>query len=238
MTPSGAGRSRLPSLRATTVKRGLIAGRLYLAIGTLIPLILTLILLRSARGPSVFVTTFPLEIPLFASLGATGGLMLFIGDRSKGVLEYLISYGVKPRTLFVNSLLVTLALSSIVLGLALTVGLVGFVASGNSISTDLENAILGYTIPMAYASALFAAVCGIVWSALSTPRMGLNSPVGVAPILGVAPPILVLILAEGVDKSAYYDVTVGAALGFVALTLVLLAASARLMGRERYLSPM
>jgi hypothetical protein len=234
---AGGGRS-LPSLLSVTLWRGLVAGRAYLAIGTAVSIVLAVVLLRNAHRSTVFVSTFPLEVPLFASLGALGGMMLFVGDRSKGVLEYLISYGIRPRSLFVNCLLVTVVLSTIVMGAALTVGLVGFVATGNSISVTLQNSILGYTIPMTYASSLFAATCGVIWSTLSSPRAGLNSPVGVAPMLGVAPPILVLILAESVDKSAYYDVTVGGAVGVLLLVAALLAASSRLMGRERYLSPM
>lgn len=229
---------RLPSLLLVTLRRGAVAGRVYLIIGVAVSLVLTLALLRTAHGGSEFVSVFPLEIPLFASLGATGGLMLFLSDRSKGVLEYLISYGVQPRSLFVNNLLVTVALTTIVLGGSLAVGLIGFWAAGNAFSTDLENAILGYTVPMAYASALFATIGGIIWSALSTPRAGMNTPVGLAPMLGIAPPVLVLVVAEGVDRSAYYDVTVGAALGFLALVALLLVASSRLMDRERYLSSM
>lgn len=221
-----------------TLRRGALAGRLYLAIGVIVSLVLTVALLRTPRGTAQFVAIFPLEIPLFASLGAMGGLMLFVGDRSRGVLEYLISYGVRPRTLFVNSLLVTIALTSIVLAGSLAVGLGGYLASGKTLTTDLTNSLLGYTIPMAYSSALFATIGGMIWSALSTPRVGLNTPVGLAPILGVAPPMVVLIVAEGVDKAAYYFVTLGAALGFLALVVLLLLASSRLMDRERYLSPM
>jgi len=238
MARKTSGERTLPSLLSVTLQRGLIAGRAYLVIGIVISLILTVVLLRTAKGSVVFVGIFPLEIPLFASLGAIGGMMLFVGDRSKGVLEYLISYGVRPRSLVMNCLLATVVLSTIVMGSALLVGLVGYVATGNSISATLQDSILGYTIPMTYATSLFAATCGVIWSTLSTPRMGLNSPVGVAPLLGVAPPVLVLIVAEGVDKSAYYYVTVGAALGFLALVAALLVASTRLMSRERYLSSM
>ncbi len=221
-----------------TLRRGLLAGRFYVTIGVVVSLILTVALLRSAHGTTEFVAVFPLEIPLFASLGSMGGLMLFVGDRSKGVLEYFISYGVRPRTLFINSLLVTTALTTLVLGGSLAVGLGGYLATGNVLSTDLQNSLLGYTIPMAYASALFASIGGIIWSSLSTPRAGMNTPVGFAPMLGVAPPVVVLIVAEGVDKSAYYDVTLGASFGFLALVVLLLVASSRLMDRERYLSPM
>ena len=182
---------RLPSLTAVTLRRGILTGRLYLGIGVFISLILTVILLRSARGSLVFVTTFPLELPLFATLGALGGLMLFVSDRSKGVLEYLISYGVRPARLFANCLLTTVGLSTIVLGAGLAVGLGGFLATGNHISSDLANSVLGYTIPMTYASSIFATTAGVIWSTLSSPRAGLNSPVGIAPMIGVAPPLVV-----------------------------------------------
>ncbi len=238
MGPTAVSRGRLPSVTSVTFRRGLYAGRLFLGVGLMISLILTTVLLRSPRGAVVFEATFPLEVPLFASLGAMGGMMLFVSDRSKGVLEYLIAYGIRPGTLFVNCLLTTVGLSSIVLGSALAVGLGGFLATGHPLTTDLENSVLGYTIPMTYASSLFAASCGMIWSTLSTPRIGYNSQAGVAPLLGVAPPMLVLILAEAVDRSQYYYVTVGASLGFVALVAVLLLASTRLMGRERYLSAM
>ncbi len=68
--------------------------------------------------------------------------------------------------------------------------------------------------------------------------MGLNTPMGLAPILGVAPPVLVLIVAKGVDRVAYYDITIGAALGFSALVVLLLLASSHFVDRERHLSAM
>ncbi len=234
----GRAEAGIPSLLRVTIRRGVLAGRLYLGIGIAVSVLLAVVLLRTARTSSVFATTFPLEIPLFAAVGGIGGLMLFIGDRSKGVLEYLIAYGVGPRRLFANALAVTIVLSTIVLTASLAVGLGGYLALGKPVTTDLLDALLGYTIPMTYASALFATLLGIIWSALSTPRMGLNSPVGVAPILGVAPPVLVLLLAESVARAEYYYVTVGTAAGFLVLVAVLLAASDRIMDRERYLSSM
>ena len=57
-----------------------------MAIGAVISLLLTaeLLFLGKSHG-SAFDTTFPLEIPLFAVLGSTGGLMTFTSDRTKGV---------------------------------------------------------------------------------------------------------------------------------------------------------
>ncbi|MDE1822175.1 MAG: hypothetical protein KGJ23_03550 [Euryarchaeota archaeon] len=226
----------LPSLTAMTFRRGMRIGRLYLVLGVFFTLFLTVVLLRSTKG--AFPTAFPLEIPMFAALGSMGGLMLFTNDRSKGVLEYLIAYGVPPRTLLLNALATATGLTTIVLGAALAVGLGGYVAVGNTLSTDLENAILFYTIPMAYAGGLFASVAGMVWSTLSSPRTGMNSPVGVAPLLGVAPPVLVLVLAEASSKSDYYYITAGSAAIFLVIVVALLLLASRLMGRERFLSPL
>lgn len=228
--------SELPSATAITFRRGLQAGRLYLGIGLAVSIILTVVFLRSARGPTLFVSTFPLEVPPFAALAAIGGLILFVSDRSKGVLEYLIAYGMSPGRLLFNYLLTTVGLSTIVLAVALAVGLGGYELSGNSVNSTLLDPVLGYTVPMTYASALFAATAGMFWSTLSTPRVGMNSPVGIAPVLGVAPPMLVLILAESVAKAEYYYVTVGAALALIVAVVLLLGAAARLMGPERYLS--
>ena len=107
--PSGA------RLTATTIRRTIVIGRLYLGIGGAMTLLLSLIL-ASKGSATAFQTTYPLELPLFAVLGSIGGLMTFTSDRTKGVFEYLIWYGVRPRTLFFNGLASTAAMSSIVLG--------------------------------------------------------------------------------------------------------------------------
>lgn len=226
---------RPPSFLGFTIRRGLVMGRVYLGMGTALSLVLALVLLRARAG--VFALTFPLEIPLFAVLGSMGGIMLFSGDRSKGVLEYLIAYGIRPPALFANVLLTATVLATVVLGAALAVGLGAYLALGHAFSTDLENALLLYTVPMTYAGVLFSTVSGMVWSTLSTPRSGLNSPAGIAPLLGVAPPVLVLYVAEASPRSQYYYITAGTAAAFLALALVLLVVATSAMGRERYLSP-
>lgn len=226
----------LPSLTAVTVRRGLVAGRLYLAMGTAIVLILSLVLVHARSG--VFAVTFPLEVPLFATLGSMGGLMLFASDRAKGVLEYSIAYGVRPGWLFGNILVASIVLASVVLAAALAVGMGAFLAAGGRITTDLENTLLLYTVPMTYAAVVFSTVTGMIWSSLSTPRMGLNSPAGIAPLLAVAPTILVLVVAEASPKSDYYYITGGAAAAFVVAALAMILLSTRWMDPERYLSPM
>jgi hypothetical protein len=225
-------------LAGTTVRRTVTIGWLYLAIGTAVSLLLTVTLLLGSRSATAFTKTFPLEVPLFAVLGSTGGLMTFTSDRTKGVFEYLIAYGVRPRTLFLDGLIATAVMASIILGLSLLVGVGGATARGVPLTGDFEESIALYTIPMGFAGALFTSTVGMIWSSISTPRTGMNSPVGIAPMVGIAPTVLVLIVAVSVAPSQFYDVTVGAAAAIVAAVVVLLAASARLMGRERFLSPL
>jgi hypothetical protein len=229
---------RIPNLAGTTIRRTISIGRIYLIIGVAVSLLLTLIIVVGAHSASAFATTYPLELPLFAVLGSTGGLMTFTSDRTKGVFEYLIAYGVRPRTLFFNGLLSTAAMSSIILGLALVVGLSAASANGVGLSQDLWKAIAFYTIPMSFAGALFTSTVGMLWTAVSTPRSGMNSPVGMAPMIGIAPTILVLIVAESAPRSEFYYITGGAALVIIAVVVVLIALSGQLMGRERFLSPL
>jgi hypothetical protein len=228
----------VPSLVATTVRRTISIGRLYLAIGTGVSLLLTLILVATAHRSTAFQTTFPLELPLFAVLGSIGGLMTFTSDRTKGVFEYLIAYGVRPRTLFVNGLLSTAAMAAIILTLSLLVGVGTATADGLTLSTDFWKSVGLYTVPMSFAAALFTSTVGMIWSSISSPRTGMNSPVGLAPMIGIAPTVLVLIVAETVPSSDFYYVTAGASLTIIAAVVGLLALSARLMGRERFLSPL
>jgi hypothetical protein len=228
---------RIPSLMATTIRRTIVIGRLYLVIGVGLVIFLTVILLSVKSAGTAFPMIFPLELPFFAVLGSTGGLMTFTSDRTKGVFEYLIAYGVAPRRLFFNGLFSTIAMTSLILGLALAVGLGGAATRGVPLNQSLLQAVAYYTVPMSYAGALFTATVGMIWSAVSSPRTGINSPVGIAPMLGIAPAILVLVVAETAPASDYYYITSGAASVILVATVVLLALSAKLMGRERFLSP-
>lgn len=226
-------------LEVATVQRTLRIGWRYLLIGMVMSLFLTSELLFLGKSPgAAFDKTFPLEIPIFAVLGATGGLMTFTSDRTKGVFEYLLAYGVRPRELFTNGLLATVALSGLILGVALALGLGLAVHQGVSFTSDLWEALAYYTIPMSVAGALLISTVGMIWAAISSPRTGINSPVGIAPMIGVGPTILVLLVAETAPSADYYYVTGGASLALILLAFAFLALSIRLMGRERFLSPL
>ncbi|MGP8073393.1 MAG: hypothetical protein ACLPZM_09790 [Thermoplasmata archaeon] len=228
----------VPSMTATTVRRAIAVGWRYLAIGTGVSLVLAVILVVSARSQTSFPLVFPVELPLFCVMGSLGGLMTFTSDRTKGVFEYLIAYGVRARSLFLDGLVATAALVAIILALSLGVGLGAAAVKGIPLNEDFLKTVALYTVPMAFAAGLFTSTVGMIWSSVSSPRSGINSPLGLAPTAGIAPTILVLIVADSAPSADFYYITTGAAVTIIAVVVGLLALSARLMGRERFLSPL
>ncbi|MCI4349884.1 MAG: hypothetical protein L3J93_06695, partial [Thermoplasmata archaeon] len=97
--------------------------------------------------------------------------------------------------------------------------------------------VLLYTIPITYAGAVFTIMVGMIWSAVSSPRAGINSPVGLAPLIGVAPQLLVFLVAISYPPADTPFIGVGASALLIAAVLTLTALSNRLLVRERFLSP-
>ena len=241
VSESGAGRSLGPqSLLDPTIRRSLRSGRFTLAVGIAWSGILGVAI--GVSSGSAFVSSFPFVLPIFASMGCIGPLTVFTSDRMKGTLEYLMAYGVSPRTLLSNFMIASLVAVSVVLGVSIGAGLGAFLASGNRLSVLLALLLLAYAVPMSYVSAALAMIVGMYWSALSSPREGMNSPIGLAPFVSLAPPVATLVaisvLAATVGASPTgFVVLAGAALGVVLLVvLVLLGSVGRLLRRERFLS--
>lgn len=236
LASEGADRSFL----GPTIRRSLRSGRMVLAIGTAWSVILGVsVAVGSGSG---FASSFPLILPIFGSIAATGALTVFTSDRAKGVLEYLMAYGISPRRLFTNFIVAALASISIVLVIAVGASVGVYVARGNGLSASLLLLLGVYAIPMSYVSGAFATTVGMYWSALSSPREGMNSPLGITPFVGILPPVAVLLLigifgaTTGISTHGFLLVT-GAALTLVALTvLYLLANIGHLLRRERLLS--
>ena len=242
MRPAAGDGLRPPSLLRVTARRSYIAGRFYLFYGIGISLILALAL-NFAKG-SAFASAFPLFLPIFGIVGSLGAVMVFTNDRLKGVLEYLMAYGISPRGLFVQTLLVTLLLSSIVLAVAIGVGLGLYLAMGNALTVQLALALGVYAVPMCYASCALACAIGMYWTALSSPRAGMNSPVGLIPLIGIIPPLIGVLLISVLAATGTFsgatatDVAAGIlvlVIGVIAIVLVTFVG--RLLDRERLLSP-
>ncbi len=223
-----------PSLFGVTVRRAFVTGRIYLGIATAVSVAIAVVI--GVASAAVFASFVPLLLPVYMVLAGMGGLMVFTSDRMKGVYEYLLAYGLTPRRLFLNAILASLVLVATVLGLALGVGLAVFVGRGNTVTGPLAVALALYTVPMSFTAVAFAATVGMYWSSVSSPREGLVSPVGLAPLVGVLPPLVTLFVGNAVG-GAYADLAVVLALlVFVLVVLALIAAVDRLLPRERFLS--
>ncbi len=179
---------------------------------------------------------YPLILPLTVVLGSVGGLWLYTGDRRKGVYEYLIAYGIDVSTIFLSIIVATVGLATLVLASSVLIMVAVYLAMGVHTTLGLIEIILLYTLPLSYSSPVFMSMAGMTWSALTTRVTGVNSPVGVAPLLGIAPPLVVIVLSAvaGPSLSGYVAILVSASV--VGLTLVMALVADRKMVRERFLS--
>ena len=218
------------------------SGRVFLIYGTVMTSLLGIAL--GSLSAAAFIMAWPLLLPIFTVVGAMGALQVFSNDRVKGVLEYLMAYGVSPRRQFLNVLLASFVLVATVMGIGMSVGLGLYIWRGNSIPDTGVAILLVYTIPMSFASDAFATTVGMFWTAISSPRAGMSSPAGLAPFFGILPPVATLGavafigVTQGAVSSTTFELITALATGAVAvMVLLLLGLADRLLKRERLLSP-
>jgi len=222
-----------PSLLGITIRRAFIVGRVSLLVGG------GMVVFYSAAfglGGPLFVSIGTVVLPIFAVSGGIGGCLVFSNDRLKGVLEYLVAYGVSPRRLLFNALAVGLIQVTLILGAGVAAGLTTYLLSGYQLTVRLPEVLLVYTFPMSYLTVSLMTTIGVFWTALSSPRAGLNSPIGVLPMIGVLPTGAALILALTLGRYAS-QILLGAELVIFVIVLSLLSRTDRLMPTERLLSP-
>jgi hypothetical protein len=230
-----------PSLVAITIRRSFVTGKFFLGYGTAISIVLGVALAISKGG--AFQTTFPFLLPIFVVVGSMGAMVVFTNDRLKGVIEYLLAYGYSTRQVFVTFLLSALALSLVVLVVALGAGVAAYLARGNTLTPQLTELLLVYAVPMAIASTAFGSSVGMFWTALSSPRAGMNSPIGLIPFIGILPSLITLFLlitlaASGIFSQSELPVLAAAMAGtIIVIVLVLFSTMGRFLRRERLLSP-
>jgi hypothetical protein len=224
-----------PSLLGNTVRRSFTVGKLNLAIGTTVSLFYGIVL-SLVPGDS-FSTLLPLLLPIMGTIGGIGAMLVFTNDRTKGVFEYLIAYGIPPRQIFLNVMGAAMALLTVVDGATLAAAVALRLGVGYGIPLVFVERILIYSLPMSFGAAALCTSAGMYWTSLSSPRQGMNSPLGLLPIIGVAPGALTLIAAEVAGATLGPYVALGAVILVVVLALVLFALESRLMPRERLLSP-
>lgn len=184
----------------------------------------------------VIISIYPIITPLFAVIGSFGALMIFVSDKTKGVYEYLIAYGINTSSIFWSIVLSAIGLATIVLAVSLSISITILYALNGFIPYQFVELILIYTIPLTYAVTMFTTVLGMIWSSLTTRRAGLNSPIGLAPIFGFIPIVLVLVVSELVPSSYVILLVGGVSLLLVLIVAITIGVSNKKMVRERFIS--
>ena len=229
------------SLIRTNFKRAFSFGSVYLIIGIAMSFLFgfTSGVISSASGDTSIVITqmFPIMLPMCAVMGSLGGLMVFVSDRTRGVYEYLIAYGVSVYKILWSTLIVTLGLVTVVLGVALTGNIALILLMGGSIQRAMVETLLIYTIPISYTSVAFMTLAGMIWSSLTVRVPGVNSPVGIATFIGMGPTLLVLLLSPFFSGTSNFLLLVGGVtLTLVALVVIMMVVANKKMNRERLLA--
>jgi hypothetical protein len=227
------------SLTSVNFKRSINYGKTYLILGIIVSVVMmaTLSLTGgSAAGAAILSSTFPLIVPMFAVIGCMGALMIFTSDKVKGVYEYLIAYGINPFAIFWSIVASAVGLTCIILAITVPVSIIVFVAVVGSISPVFGLLILYYTIPLSIAAAMFITMAGMIWSSLSTRKAGLNSPVGAAPILGIAPVLVVLLISTTVDPAYVLYIAAAVSGALILLVILLIGVATKKLVKERFLA--
>lgn len=210
----------------------MVVGRISLLVGG--AMVVLYAALFGLAGP-LFVTLGTVLLPIFAVSGGLGGATVFSNDRMKGVLEYLVAYGHSPRRILFNVLIAGLVQVTIVLAAGITAGTTTYLLSRHTLTSQFPEALLGYTFPMSYLTVTLMTIIGVFWTSLSSPRAGLNSPLGVLPLIGVVPTTVGLFLALAFSAHAV-QILLGLEVAVAFAVLSLLMRTDRLMPPDRLLS--
>jgi hypothetical protein len=185
-------------------------------------------------APIDLTNSFPLlSIALLsfsAVLFALPVIMLFVYDKNKGVLEYLLSTGLDQLDIFKGYVKASLVLAAYLLVFAVALNSVVGVLLGTNLILLASIAIL--TPAIGISEVFLVSVCMMAFSSLQRTPMGANQPLGV--IVGVIPMFPALLLPLVFPTYAIMvDLTIAAITLFASLALLL--STGRLILREKFL---
>lgn len=169
-------------------------------------------------------------VPFAAVVGliaTTPVYLLFVNDKSVGVLEYLLAVGMDQRDIFWGYLKAALLLSLVVM--IPMVGLNALLARGGP---AVSAAAGGLALVTGTSDVALVTVLMTAYSSLQRRPTGMNSPVGITIGILLVIPEFFLIALVG---AAILWVDTAAALGILATSLVLLLSLDRLVKREKLL---
>lgn len=233
----GAG---LGTLVRINVRRAITIGRIYLGMATALSLLVTGLVVvetsQSGAAGTVIGSVLPSELPIFGVVGSLGALMVFVSDKSKGVYEYLISYGVDTSVISASIVLASLALVSIVLGIAGGASAILVYVRTGAVPLYYLRELFVNAVPLAFAATAFMTLACMSWAAIASPRAGINGPVGFAPTVGIGPLLVVLVTSGLAPPDLRMWIAPGVALALLGVVIGLVALLSRGSVRERFLS--
>lgn len=201
-------------------KRYLREGKAYIIIGLIAPIVIliaftflggrnasgveetTLKELASSMGLndiSMYLAAllFPFLMPIFAITGSVMAPALYSEDKSNGFYEFVMSSTrIGPRDIFWSIILTGLAVSLIVLSVIVVATLLLFQIVNGSIPFFFARELLTYSVPIAVVASLIVSSIAFVSEALTKRISFVNSPAGMAPIIGVIIAVIPLLFFE------------------------------------------
>jgi hypothetical protein len=167
-------------------KRYLKEGKVYLAISLILPLILIITLPVQVR-----LIMLPFFLPIFGVIGAIMAPALYSEDRSSGFYEFMLSSTkIGVADIFWAITAIAIAFSLIVITLLVIVLFIIIWIANGSIPILFATEIGIYTVPISILASLIVSSISFVSQALTKRVSFVNSPAGVAPIIGVAVTII------------------------------------------------
>ena len=246
--------SNATDFRLLHLRRSLTSSRAYLILGLVIPMIFIVSMYSAGRGmsPSVIEKTYglppsvsggailvatlvPTLIPLATVIGCFSPLLLFVNDRSRGVHEYLLAYGKKPSDIFLALVVSVIAISAILLAVPLLVSFVIVYVSGHILVGAFIEECIVYVLPVGFVTPLFISGISAIWVSLTKRVQFVNSPIGIAPMFGIVP-VLVILLVSEIERGSDVLLFTGIASALmVAATVAIFALASKLLRGERFI---
>ena len=216
-------------------KRYLREGKIYLAISLILPLIMIITLPIQVR----FIM-LPFFLPIFGVIGAIMAPALYSEDRSSGFYEFILSSTkIGVADIFWAITAIAIAFSLIVISVLVTFVFIIIWITYGSIPILFATEIGIYTVPISILASLIVSSISFVSQALTKRVSFVNSPAGVAPIIGIAVAIIPFFIFglnfEIINYTLLFielGIYVGACLMLFVFILLLLT---KRMVRERFL---
>lgn len=183
----------------------------------------------------------PMFIPILASIIGSLPLVIFLSDKARGVYEYLMAYEFDLSQIYLAFIIASIIAVLMFVAPAVVVVLLSAHFLDIAITSTILQIILVYTIPYSVLVTVIVILMSLTWSVLAQRRQFVNSPTGIAPLIGSVPTLIFLLISIFGSKTG--DITVPNLITYSGLLSVAIAAilvvmvfiSIKKMARERFL---